>query len=78
MGWTFVYMFVVLKIPVVAAIAIVWWAVKSEPAPAGGGEPDEGGDGTPDRPRGPAGPKRRRGHDHGSAPRTRRRVSVPS
>jgi hypothetical protein len=31
-GWAFVYMFVVLKIPVIAALWLVWWAVHGEPA----------------------------------------------
>jgi hypothetical protein len=29
-GWTFFYMFVVLKIPILALAYIVWWAVKQE------------------------------------------------
>lgn len=28
-------MFVVLKIPIIALLLIVWWAVREEPAPAG-------------------------------------------
>ena len=31
-------MLVVLKIPMVYLAVVVWWAVRAEPAPAGGGE----------------------------------------
>jgi hypothetical protein len=31
-------MLVVLKIPMVYLAAVVWWAVRAEPQPAGGGE----------------------------------------
>jgi hypothetical protein len=33
MGWTMLYLFVALKIPIVAAIWIVYWAVKQVPDP---------------------------------------------
>ena len=33
MGWTMLYLFVALKIPIAAAIYLVWWAVKQEPDP---------------------------------------------
>jgi hypothetical protein len=36
MAWTLVYMILILKIPMAAALYIVWWAVKQEP------EPEEG------------------------------------
>lgn len=43
MGWTMLYLFVFLKLPIVAAGYIVWWAVKqtTEPddVPDGGGAP---------------------------------------
>jgi hypothetical protein len=63
---TFIWMFVVLKIPIVALLWLVWWAVK-EPEPAGAGE-DEGGSKRPDRPHDPRTPPRppRRGPDHGA------------
>ena len=41
MDWTFVYLMFVLKVPIVAAFWIVWWAVKQEPDPAD--ERDDGG-----------------------------------
>jgi hypothetical protein len=39
--WTFIYLMFVLKIPIIAAIAIIWWAVKAEPDPLEGR--DDGG-----------------------------------
>ena len=32
-GWTILYMVVILKIPMVAALWLVWWAIKQEPLP---------------------------------------------
>lgn len=65
MGWAFFYMFVILKIPVVAACLIVWWAVRSEePEPAP--ETGEGGSG-PDHPR-PRRPRPPRRGPHAEAP----------
>ena len=34
MGWTMFYLFVALKMPIIAAIWLVWWAVKQEPDPS--------------------------------------------
>ena len=34
MGWTMFYLFVALKLPIIAAIWLVWWAVKQEPDPS--------------------------------------------
>ena len=42
MGWTFVYLMLVLKIPIAALLYIVWWAIKSEPQQT---EPTPDGDG---------------------------------
>ena len=39
MGWTLFFMIVILKIPLAAALYIIWYAVKNEPAP----EEDIGG-----------------------------------
>ena len=60
---------VVLKIPIIAAIVLVWWAIRAVPEPVGAEEPpseDEGDDGgskvpaahlpRPRRPRRPRGP----------------------
>ncbi|MCW3063840.1 MAG: hypothetical protein JWN32_1012, partial [Solirubrobacterales bacterium] len=38
---TFIFMMLVLKIPIVALILLVWWAVKQEPEPVD----SDGGDG---------------------------------
>ena len=40
MGWTLFFMMVILKIPLLAALYLVWWAVKEEPDP----EPDGPGE----------------------------------
>jgi hypothetical protein len=77
MGWTIFFLFVVLKIPVLAAFLIVWWAARAEPEPPP--ETDEGGGGgggvrharTP-RPRPP-----RRGPHCGPAPSAPRRSRTP-
>jgi hypothetical protein len=68
MGWTMLYLFVFLKLPILAACGIVWWAIKQEPdsdqAPSDGGAPLR------PRPRHPR-PKRprppRRGGPHAGA-----------
>jgi hypothetical protein len=33
MGWAMLYLFVALKIPLCAAIYLVWWAIRQEPDP---------------------------------------------
>jgi hypothetical protein len=33
-GWTMFYLFVALKIPILAAIYLVYWAIKQEPDPS--------------------------------------------
>jgi hypothetical protein len=43
MGWTLFYMVVILKIPMAAALYIVWWAVKQEPEPEEGLNDDRPG-----------------------------------
>lgn len=57
---TFIWMFFVLKLPIVAACLVIWWAVR-EPAPARDtDDSDEGGSKRPrhPRPRGPGPPRR--------------------
>jgi len=56
LGWTFLYLMVFLKLPILALLGIVWWAVRAEPAPQGGDE-----DGGVKRPPHPRGPRPRRG-----------------
>jgi hypothetical protein len=71
-GWTFFYLMVVLKIPIVALLWIVWWAIRQTPDPEPGGTGGDGG--SPVRaagrhPRGPLPRAPRRGpHGGGSAP----------
>jgi len=53
-------MVVILKIPIVALLALVWWAVRQEPEPAGEEprEPLRRGPDHPRRPRKPSPPRR--------------------
>ena len=43
MGWTMLYLFVFLKLPIAAACYIVWWAIKQsdeiDEVPSDGGSP---------------------------------------
>jgi hypothetical protein len=57
MGWTMLYLFLFLKLPIVAACWIVWWAVHQE---VDGAEEGDGGGGRPVRPHPHAHPKRPR------------------
>ncbi len=57
---TFIWMFVVLKVPVLAAFLLIWWAVR-EPEPAEAGPDDERGGSDRDpgaHPRHPRPPRR--------------------
>ena len=87
MGWTFFWLMVILKIPILALIVLVWWAVRAVPEPlvldAQPGEDDEGGSKVPashlPKPRRPPRPR----GPHGSPtlpspPRIRRRVTARS
>jgi hypothetical protein len=59
MGWTMLYLFLFLKLPILAAGYIVWWAVRQEPDASG--DPEGGGGGRPrphPRPRWPRPPRR--------------------
>ena len=49
MGWTIFYMVVIIKIPMAAALWLVWWAIKNEPIP----EEETGEDRGPHRKRPP-------------------------
>ena len=59
------YLFVALKIPIAAAIYIVWWAVKQEPDPSEDA-PDDGGSKTRPHPIPRRGPKPPRRDPHGA------------
>ena len=62
MGWTMLYLFVFLKLPIVAACYIVWWAIHQTDDPEA--VPDDGGTKVtpprphPSRPRRPRPPRR--------------------
>ena len=79
MGWGFVWLMLVLKIPIAMLLYIVWWAIKQsdeEPLPESG----DGGSRTPPHPRRPFPRAPRRG-PHGdphppSPARVRVRVTV--
>ncbi len=47
-GWAIFWMAVVLKLPILALLLIVWWAIRSEPEPAEAD--DSGGGGVRDNP----------------------------
>jgi hypothetical protein len=70
---TFLWMMVVLKIPIAALLWLVWWAIQ-EPEPVVPGE-DDGGSRRPDHPRGPSRPRPpRRGPHAGDPPASPPRV----
>jgi hypothetical protein len=46
MDWAFIYLMLVLKIPIVALLLIVWWAIRSSPETAEDETPADGGGGT--------------------------------
>lgn len=72
MGWAFFYMFVILKIPVVAALWLIWWASRA-PEPVDEADNEGGGSDRvhprPSRPRPP-----RRGPHAGPPPVPPRRT----
>src|ERR1700750_705223 len=43
MGWTFVYLMLILKIPIVALLTIVWWAIRSTPEDSTSERADDNG-----------------------------------
>ncbi len=69
MDWGFIWIMFVLKVPVIALLWLVWWAIRQTDDP--GGEEGTGGDGGSKRPRHPR-PKRpsspRCRGPHGGAP----------
>jgi hypothetical protein len=80
MGWTFLYLMVFLKLPILALLYLVWWAIHQTPEqPGGEGGGDDGGSRKPRHPRPPLRPLPRRGPHRGSpAPRTPARVRAVS
>jgi hypothetical protein len=77
MDWAFIYLMFVLKLPIVALLWIVWWAIRAQPD-AAEVVPDRGDGGSKTRrhPREPLPRHPRRGPHHGAPapappPRTR-------
>jgi len=64
MGWTMLYLFVFLKLPILAACYIVWWAIHQTDDTEE--VPNDGGTKVPRRPH-PRQPRHPRAH-HGEAP----------
>lgn len=59
-----VFLMVVMKIPVIALIGLVWWAIRQVPDEAGSSDGDDGGNQRVDPPR-PRRPRRPRRGPHG-------------
>jgi hypothetical protein len=53
MGWGFVWLMLVLKIPIAMLLYIVWWAVHQTDEEPTSGENDDGGSKLPMHPHGP-------------------------
>ena len=62
MSWAFIYLMLVLKIPIAALLYIVWWAIRSTPEQTEPTNADDGG-----------GSKTRRRHPRRPLPRHPRR-----
>jgi len=73
MGWTFLYLMVFLKLPILALLGIVWWAVRQVPEPHEHPSGDDGGSARPRHPR-PRRPSPRRGPHGEPAPSAPPRV----
>ena len=69
MDWTFVYLMVFLKLPILGLFWIVWWAVKAGPETGTDDADSSDGGGGSKRPREPFGPRPRSRGPHGD-PRT--------
>ena len=41
--WAVFWLAVILKIPIVALLTLVWWAIRAEPEPVTGSDDGEGG-----------------------------------
>jgi hypothetical protein len=81
--WELVFMLVILKIPVVYLCAVVWYAIKAEPEPAGGeSTAPDGLQPSPWKPwrswRRNDGPRPRRGGPHGAPSRAYARAPRPA
>jgi len=76
MGWTFLYLMVFLKLPILALLGIVWWAVRQVPEPHEHPSGEDGGIRGPRHPRRPFPPRPspRRGPHGAPAPASPPRV----
>lgn len=75
MGWTFLWLMLFLKIPIVGLLSIVWWAVRQEPEQAPDAQEDGGSKHRPHaRPPRPRHPRRPRGPHAEPAPPSPARV----
>jgi hypothetical protein len=75
-GWTFFYMFVVLKIPVLFAFWLVWWATRAPEPDQERSDDDGGARRHPNHPRGRPPTPPRRGPHAEPPPRAPERVRV--
>jgi hypothetical protein len=63
-AWGFIWIMVILKIPLAVLLWIVWWSIRAKPDPAAGDDDgaDDGGLGAKPVPPRPSGPRRRGPH----------------
>ncbi len=73
--WTFIWLALILKIPLVALFLLVRWAVRQTPEPASDGE---GGVGPRTQPRHPHHPRSRRPRPPRRGPHGERPVPAPA
>lgn len=78
--WGFIWIMLVLKIPLVMLLYTVWWAIKQTPDPVDDGSGEGGsGDREPPQPKPPRWPRRRGPHGEPTLPSPpRTRTSVQS
>jgi hypothetical protein len=76
MGWAFLWMMVVLKLPIAALLYLVWWALRQEPLPEEEPADETGGQGGSPHPRSPRPRPPRRGQHGTPSPRAPRRIRV--
>jgi hypothetical protein len=74
MGWGFVWLMLVLKIPIAMLLYIVWWAVKQTDEEPTSGSSGDGGSKVPPHPHGPFPRPPRRGPHGDPAPSSPPRV----
>jgi hypothetical protein len=61
-AWGFIWIMLILKIPLVMLLYTVWWAIKQEPEPVDSDQDGGSGDRTPPVPERPRWPRRRGPH----------------